>query len=258
MLRLDYYAYFNGLRSAHPAEKAALAALMIVFCLVSGARATFLLVIAAAAFLAVGPARVPASDYLKLLAVPVSFLLAGVATVAFSVSPEPGPFFWWWRLGPYCVGVTAEGLQAAATLFLKSLGAVSGLYFLSLTTPSVEIFMLLKKLRVPSLFVELMSLVYRFIFVLLETAEKIYLSQSSRWGYANLRNAYFSLGRLGANLFGKSYSHAQMLYSALLARGYTGELNVLTEPRKVSARNVCCVFGFGLLLLLTTLWGRCF
>ncbi len=249
MLKIDRYAYTNKLRCVHPAEKLAFALAMLIACLALSSRLASLLVVLFMAASAVLRAKIPALFYLKLLLVPASFLLAGVFTVALSFSKDASLFLAGVKLGGCVLGFTAAGLATALDLFLKSLGAVSCLYFLVLTTPAVEIFALLRKLRLPPLFVELMALVYRFIFVLLETAEKIYLSQSSRGGYATLKTAYFSLGQLAANLFAKSYRHSQLLFLTLSARCYTGELNVLDEPCRFSPRNLLLSILAGLTLL---------
>ncbi len=250
MFGIDRYAYTNRWRKVHPAEKLALALVAMLACLISAGRLPSLLVIFLMAGLVVWRAGVPILFYLRLLCLPVSFLVAGVLTVAVSFSRETTLFLWGLKIGAYgVVGITAAGLNTAINLFSKSLGAVSCLYFLSLTTPAVEMIAVLRKLRLPPLFVELMSLVYRFIFVLFETAGKIYVAQSSRGGYATMKTAYFSLGQLVSNLFVKSYNHSRMLFTSLSARCYTGELNVLPEDYPLSGKNFIFIAIVGLALL---------
>ncbi len=227
----------------------------MIVCLALSTPITSLLVILLMAGLVILAGRIPALFYLKLMFLPMFFLVVGVLTVAFSFSPKDTyPFLWGFKLGGYTLGVTAAGLATAQELFLKSLGAVSCLYFLSLTTPMVEILAVLKKLKLPSLFIELMTLVYRFIFVLLETTDEILISQSSRWGYATVKTSYFSLGQLGANLFIKSYHHSQMLFTTLLARCYQGNLNVLEKSYTLSGKNLAMFAAIELILLALGLW----
>jgi cobalt/nickel transport system permease protein len=78
--------------------------------------------------------------------------------------------------------------------------------------------------------VELMSLIYRFIFVLLETADTMFTAQSSRLGYVDLKTSYRSLGALVSTLFVRAYKRSTDLYTSLESRGYDGDLNVLEEP----------------------------
>ncbi|GAB6275165.1 MAG: cobalt ECF transporter T component CbiQ [Peptococcaceae bacterium] len=254
-LRIDRFAYLNKLYHVHPAEKFAFALVTMIICLALSTPITSFLVILLMAGLVIFAARIPALFYLRLMFLPMFFLVAGVLTVALSFSPKDTyPFLWGFKLGGYTLGVTATSLATAQELFLKSLGAVSCLYFLSLTTPMVEILTVLKNLKLPSLFIELMTLIYRFIFVLLETTDKILISQSSRGGYATVKTSYFSLGQLGANLFTKSYHHSQMLFTALLARCYQGNLNVLEKSYPLSGKNLAMFASVELILLALGLW----
>lgn len=127
------------------------------------------------------------------------------------------------------LGVTQAGLQTALHLFFKALGSVSCLYYLSLSTPMTDVLAVLRRLKVPRLLVEMMGLIYRFIFVFLETAENMLTAQNSRLGYATLPAGYRSLAALMSNLFIRAYKRSDELYTALEARGYDGELNVLEE-----------------------------
>jgi len=86
-----------------------------------------------------------------------------------------------------------------------------------------------------------MELIYRFIFVLMETAQKMYSAQSSRCGYASIKTSYFSLGLLIANLFNISYNHSQRLFNALLSRCYMGGIRVLEPEYVISRRNIAVI-----------------
>jgi cobalt/nickel transport system permease protein len=136
-------------------------------------------------------AGIPGKIYLKLILLPFLFLLIGVLTIAVSITAKGTVTGWLTNMtiSGVTIGVTYDGLVMAGGLFCKSLGAVSCLYFLSLTTPAVEMVSVMRRLKFPSLFIELADLIYRFIFVMLETADDIYTSQSSRLGYASLKNS---------------------------------------------------------------------
>ncbi|MGB9792694.1 MAG: cobalt ECF transporter T component CbiQ [Thermacetogeniaceae bacterium] len=254
MLKIDQYAYINRLSGVHPLEKLVLSLATMLICLAVSSPAFSLVVIICMAGMVTVAARIPVRFFLKLMLAPVIFLVVGVLTVAFVWTEHPSGAFWGWRLGQCYFGVTGQGLAAAGSLFLRSLAAVACLYFLSLTTPAVDLFSVLRSLRVPSLFVELMSLVYRYIFVLLDTADKIYVSQASRWGYASLRTSYVSLGQLISNLFTKASHNYRMLYQALNARCYAGELRVLENSYVFSWRNLALILLFEAALLLLSLW----
>lgn len=255
MLKIDQYAYINRMVKVNPMEKSILSLTTMIICIVFSSPLTSVLVILLMAMLSIPVAGIPARFYIKLMLLPIAFLISGVLMVAFNFTGSPPPFFWWgFTVGPVWITMTYTSYILACNLFLKALGAASCLYFLSLTTPMVEMFAVLKKLRVPTLFVELMSLVYRFIFVLLDTTDRIYTSQASRWGYATVKNTYYSLGQLVTNLFQKSYYNSQMLFTTLMSRCYQGELNVLENTYALSKRNLAIIALVETALLVTSLW----
>lgn len=253
MFNIDYYAYSNKLRSSHPGEKITFSLLTMVICLVFPYPAVSLAVIALMAVAVTLVAGIPCRVYIKLMSLPFSFLALGVAAIAISVSRYSGSLYGI-TIGSVTIGVTARDVGTALNVFCKSLGAVSCLYFLSLTTPMVETISVLKKTRIPAVFIELMSLIYRFIFVVMETASKIYVAQSSRWGYASFKTSYHSLGQLLSTVFIKSYHRSQMLHTALMSRCYNGELNVVEPKYSASVRNVVIIIVVEIFLLAVALY----
>ena len=103
------------------------------------------------------------------------------------------------------------------------------MYFLSLNTPVTDLTMALGRLHVPKLLVELMELIYRFIFVLAETASNIRTAQDSRLGYRGFRRSVSSLGMLASMVFLRAWRKADRIYTALESRGYTGSLTTLND-----------------------------
>lgn len=249
MLKIDQYAYTNRLSGIHPAEKIMMAGLTMLICLIFSSPLISLLVLLIMTAATVYLAKIPGGFFGKLMLVPLFFLVAGVAAVAVSITRDSAILLWGIKIGSCMVGVTLGGLYKAGELLLKSLGAVSCLYFLSLTTPMVEILSVLGKLKVPPLVIELMSITYRYIFVLLETADRIYTAQASRWGYATWKRSYYSLGQLLSNLFSKSFYNAKMLYMTLSSRCYTGQLQVLDRTFHLSKKNLCLIACLDLLLV---------
>lgn len=249
MLRIDCHAYSNRLLSVHPGEKTAFSLVTMIICLASPSAAAPMAAVPLMAGITLFGAGIPWRPYIRLMSVPVLFLVLGAAAVAVSFSGGAGGHLAGITLKGVSIGVTSRDLALAAGVFFKSLAATSCLFFLSLSTPMVEIVSILRKARAPALAVEITALVYRYIFVLAETAESIYTSQSSRLGYRDLRTGCFSLGQLAANLFIKAYQRSQALFTALSARGYTGDLRVLEPEHKVSARNVIAIIVLDLMLV---------
>lgn len=254
MLNIDKYAYRSRLIGINPIEKFLFTVLTMVVCLAANSIIASLLTLVIMTGVTILKGGVPWRFYFRLMLVPFSFLVIGVVTVAVNITQQPGNLLWSIGiLGAY-IGVTPNSLHTAAELFLKALGAVSCLYFLCLTTPVVDIISVLRKLKVPEVFLELMNLIYRFIFVLMETAERIYISQSSRLGYSNVVTGYRSFGQLVSTLFIRSYKRSQDLYMALEARCYDGNLNVLEEDFPISWKNILLIVALNILLTATAVF----
>ena len=116
---------------------------------------------------------------------------------------------------------------AAGRVFCTALGCVGAMYFLALSTPITDLTLCLGRLHVPRLMVELMELIYRFIFVLTETAGHIRTAQASRLGYQSAGRSLHSLGLLASTVFLRAWRKADRVYAALESRGYAGSLATL-------------------------------
>ena len=250
MINIDFYAYSNKLNTVHPLEKALFAIIAMLICLLSGSIVTPILILVLMTAAIVLMAGIPARMYGKLLLLPLTFLLLSVLTIAFSAAASSAGFWISYPFGNLVVGMRFSDLIKAIHLFLRSLGGVSCLYFLALTTPMTEVIALLHKLKVPVLITELMILIYRFIFVFLESAATIKRAQSSRLGYITLRSSFRSLSQLVAALFGKVFIKSRELFETMSARCYDGEINVLAKKHMVNYMNYVLI-GAGTFLIIS-------
>lgn len=128
MIDIDSYAYSNNLKTVHPAEKSLFAVITMAVCLTATTVITPLIVLALMAGGIAIKAGIPARVFVKLMLVPLSFLLISVLTIAFSVSTNPSGFWLAQTIHGLTVGIHYPDLITAVHLFLRSLGAVSCLY----------------------------------------------------------------------------------------------------------------------------------
>jgi cobalt/nickel transport system permease protein len=254
---IDAYAYANRLRWIHPGEKLLFAGATLLVCLYFRSAAVSL---AALLLLSVGLSRVagiPLAVFWRFLRVPAGFIALGVLGITVvAVSPGAPGTLVALPVGPWAVGVTAGSLAQGVGVLAASAGCVASTLFLALTTPIVDITDQLRRWHVPVLFVDLMLLVYRFIFVLLETAHAMHVAQEARLGYSTPRRALRSVGMLASNLYLRANARAKALYTALTARGYTGDLRVLMERPAWSARHVATILALDAGLLVVGLAAR--
>lgn len=128
-------------------------------------------------------------------------------------------------VGPFEFGVTEQGLRTASTLVLRATASVSLAVVLLLTTPWTGLLKALRVLRVPAVLVGVMAMTHRYIYLLLRTANGMFLSWKSR-SVSKLDSAE-QRRRLGAavgTLMDKSYHLSDQVHLAMLSRGYRGEV----------------------------------
>jgi cobalt/nickel transport system permease protein len=224
---IDRHAYNNRLRLVDPAQKGGLAALAIGLCLLLDRPAVGLLAVAWMLALTTLWARVPPLAFGRALVAEGLFLLLSVVGVAVSVSVSLPTSSLAWRLGPLWLSTSPAALDLAARLLTRALGSAAALNFLILTTPLTDLIELLRRLRLPETLIELMTLIYRAIFVLLESLERMRTAQDARLGYSGPWRAMRSAGLLGSQLFLDAYRRSQRLQVALESRGLDGPLRVI-------------------------------
>lgn len=223
----DRYAYQSRLRRVSPMPKLLLTAVSLVLCLCCDSIAVGLATLAGMGVLTRLLGGLSPRVYLHFLKIPLAFLLIGSITILIHSYPEGTAVLAAVPVGGRLWGFDAAALRQASTLFCKAMGAVACMYFLTLNTPVTDVTMALEKLRVPRLLVELMELIYRFIFVLSETAGSIRTAQASRLGYQGLRRSLSSLGTMASLVFLRAWRRADRIYAALESRGYAGSLTTL-------------------------------
>lgn len=239
MISIDSYAYNNRLKAVHPGQKVFFAVITLFIALISPnifiTASIFLVMTVITVFLA----GTPLKYYIKLMTVPLFFLAAGLSAMAVTITNQPVDFIAGVNIFGWNLGVTTAGMKAAATAFSKTMGSVSCLYFLSLTTSLTDITAVLRKIHFPAPVLDLLLITYRFIFVLMNTAVEIFTAQKARLGYTSISTCYHSLGCLLVNLLKKTYQRSSELFTALLSRGYSEELRVLDITRPFSRPFFC-------------------
>lgn len=126
------------------------------------------------------------------------------------------------------LAITVPGLISALFLLLRVATSVSVAVLLVLTTRWTLLLKALRVLRVPQTFVVILSMTYRYIYLLLHVANDMFLARRSRVvsrpaGAESRRWIAASVG----TLLGKSYALSEEVYLAMLSRGFRGEARAM-------------------------------
>jgi len=230
---LQKTAYNSALRAYSPQSKIIIGLALLLACLLLNSVPVSAALIIAFCFINVVLGKIKPLKYLGLLMIPLGFLVLGTLTVVFRPAPPEGALLSFSVFGA-CFSATRDSLIAGAALILRSLGAVSCMYFIALNTLISDISAALLSFRFPKLFVALTELVYRYIFVVLDELTRVKTAQESRLGYVSLKTGMNSMGRLFGSLFIRCMVRSDNMYNALASRGFDGGIPMLAGAYKSS------------------------
>jgi cobalt/nickel transport system permease protein len=134
-----------------------------------------------------------------------------------------------WRLvllEPFVLGVAILALFGPGgwRLFLflvaKCTLCLLIMVLLSNTTPFSEILRVLKTARMPALLVTTLSLMYRYLFVLVDEAQRMKRARMSRTFSARRSPSWHTLSTVLSGLFLRASERAERIYAAMSARGW--------------------------------------
>lgn len=243
---IDRYAYSNRLRFIHPGQKAGLALLAIILCLVLNSPLVGLVTVIWMMTLAIVWAGLPSRAIVRAVLAEGVFLAWAVAGVAISVHPGAGNGW------PLAFSVTPTAAATALRLFTRALGCATAMAFLAFTTPLVDLIDLGRKIGIPLLLLDLATLIYRFTFTLFDSLEHMVTAQEARLGYVNFRRAMASAALVASQLFIAAYQRSHRLQIALEGRGYDGDLRVL--PAEYQHSRLIWGFMAALCISLLAMW----
>ncbi|MBS6645516.1 MAG: cobalt ECF transporter T component CbiQ [Clostridiaceae bacterium] len=249
-MKIDYYAYSSGIRSWNASFKVLFSMIVLLFCIIADNLFVSFTVVLTMAFFTIGKGKVRAADYVRLMTVPLAFMILGSIAIAVGFSKEVA--------GDYGIDMkffylytSRNGIKKCLEVFMKAWGAVSAMYLMTLSTPASELILVLRKAHIPKVMVELMNMIYRFIFIMLEVQEKMKISAQSRLGYVDFKTSCKSFGNTASNLLVVSLRKANAYYDAMISRCYDGEFMFLEEEKPVTWRQIAgaAVYLMGLIVI---------
>lgn len=222
MIMIDKLAYSSPWRYKSVYMKSALASGNLLICVAVRSFTVSIITLAVMGYLTVRYSQASLSRYVRMMMWPFAFLIMGTIAVLFDISARPDGILNIPLGGSFAV-ITSYSLVYALRLILVSLASVACLYFLVLTTPVPELTGLLKRLHCPWLIIELMTMIYRFIFVLLDSALTITKAQRCRLGNRDFRTSVRSMGTMLAALLVQSLHRASLLTTPWSQDALTGK-----------------------------------
>lgn len=152
--------------------------------------------------------------------------------------------------------VTAPGARSAMYLLTRVETAATLSLLLVLCTPWSHVLKALSVLGVPAVFLMILGMTYRYIFLFLQTAHDMFEARRSRMigvldGPERRRLAAATVGVL----LSKSLYLSNEVYLAMQSRGFRGAVYTLDDFR-MRSRDGAALAGFLFLAALAVWWGR--
>lgn len=239
---IEQSAYANRWRSVSPVAKGIFALGGFVAAFAAGAPMAVLAVASVLVAVTLAGARISIGRYLRIAAPVLFFLAMSSLSLAFSLNVSE-------ETGHLSLQLTSSGLHNVAEVSARSLGALTALLFLVLTTPLIDLIALLRRMKIPEVLLEIMVLCYRMLFVFSEAVRDTLTAQSARLGYATPRLAMRSLGELAANLTLQVWQRAHALHLAAQARNNDGPLRFLEPTFDHAGRDMALAATVGAALI---------
>ena len=176
------------------------------------------------AVLALGWASaIPIDSLVRRVWLALPFFTGVIALPALFLTPGP-PLL---QL-PLSLTVTRTGMMTALFLLLRVSTSVSLSLLLVLTTPWNTVLSALSILRVPDVFVLMLGMTYRYIYLLLRITNDMFLSRKSRVvGRLSVADRQKMMASVAGTLLGKSLNLSSEVYVAMQSRGFHGRLVTL-------------------------------
>ncbi|MBI5243026.1 MAG: cobalt ECF transporter T component CbiQ [Elusimicrobia bacterium] len=129
-------------------------------------------------------------------------------------------------LEPFVIGAAVlalfrpHGLSVFMSLLARSTLCLLAMILLSATTPFASLLGTIRKIGVPEILVSVLALMYRYLFVMIDEADRMRKARSSRTFKAGRARSWESSAGVIGQLFVRSAGRAERVCGAMRARGW--------------------------------------
>jgi cobalt/nickel transport system permease protein len=190
---------------------------------------------------------------LRMWMVPMGFVLMGCIPMCFSYSDTSGQELFSLGIASVRFSLTVQNVKEALFVMSRSSATISALLFLVLSTSVSQIMFVMRKCKVPEIFVELMIFIYHSIFIMLSVAGNIYTSQKSRLGYTDWSNRRRTFSILISRMFVLSLKKAGTQWNCIESRSPGHSICFLPLPYRSYLQN-CAGLVFSAIFLVSLLY----
>ena len=250
-IRMDALAYSSRMLSWAPLGKLILVIAVLVVNVMTDS------VITAFAVLALGLALMAYSTNMRIpfmlgVAIAEALLILIVACGIISINGDhsqpctwSADFLW---LDFY---MTADSFNQAWLVLLRSVAGITMMMAFATSTPIPHLAQALRQIRIPDEICEIVVLIYRYAFLLLERMDTMWSAAGSRLGFSGIRRSISTVASIAVGIFTSSMNLADKAQVSLECRGYRGYFPIYNRPQRAGIGWISvAVIAFALLYIL--------
>ncbi|MEA5580974.1 cobalt ECF transporter T component CbiQ [Nodularia harveyana UHCC-0300] len=258
-LQIDTLAYTNRLRWLAPEQKLLFAIALLIITAFAHPPVQILIAIWMSIWTVIY-AGIPLKIYLKLVYIASLFWLTSLPALVINgvhnnyLNIIQEDVIIGFNLSSYYIYLSHHGIEQGWTILTRAIASLSCLYFLMLTIPFAELLQTLRRFGFPVLLTDILLLMYRFIFVLLNTASQLLTAQKSRGGYSTFKISIKSLSLLIGQLLRRTLENYRQVSLSLASRGFNGEFKVWHSQRYHLSPRYAIEAIMGCVILIGLAW----
>ena len=189
-----------------------------------------------------------------LIVIPATLNPISPGKIIFNLVEFKSPSHFWIYNIPQRIGFTSEGILVASLVFLRLFNSISFAVLIVFTTSFPAFIKSFKTFGVPDTFLMIISLAYKYIFILSRVIEESFFALKSRL-ISNVSNNTIRklVSGLVFSIFKRSMRIYESTYYAMISRGYRGEI-ILHSQKDLAFMDVLfliilMVLGIGFILV---------
>jgi len=232
MLIIDRFAYTNRFAEFNPYKKVIFSLMLILTSAINSNIYLACAIITIVIIITVSGAQIPAKSYAKMILAPVVYLSISILTIIFSFGfseiTDVSKFIYikTFDFMNFYIGVASGSIENGLIISFRAVSSIVSMYFLILTTPINQQIKVMKRVKLPNVFIELYVLTYRFIAIFFEEATEIHTAQKMKFGYNNYKNSMNSLAMLAKSLFVRVMIRYKDMESILEIKHFDGNFYI--------------------------------
>ena len=250
-IQMDALAYSSRMLNWAPLGKLLLVIVVLIANVMTDS------VVTALAVLAIGLALMAYSTNMRIpfmlgVAIGEAILILIVACGIISINGDTSqPCIWRADFLWLDLYMTADSFNQAWLVMIRAVAGITVMMAFATSTPIPHLAQALRQIRIPDEICEIVVLIYRYAFLLLERMDTMWSAANSRLGFSGFKRSMKTIASIAVGIFTSSMNMADKAQVSLECRGYRGYFPIWNRPQRAGVGWVAAAVAvFALLYVL--------